>query len=218
MEASLESRARDLLPPAAERSLLLSQGGFGVYDGMAAESVLQMLLEEALQQRAWAQDNTVLQPDAEEFRGGVPERSFLSAPGGDLQDRFYHSPWLQSFLGQLSGALAAPTGGRGTYTYYCRAGDHLGLHRDVYACDVSVITCLHDGPTATAESGMLCLYPQRVFEPLSSIRRTPHWGRTLVRLAPGQTIVVLGGLVPHQLLPVVAGQTRIVSVLCYRLR
>lgn len=68
----------------------------------------------------------------------------------------------------------------------------------------------------TGDGGRLCLYPDRLFEPLSIIRATPQQGAIKVRLDPGQTIVLFGGLVPHALLKVAAGQARIVSVLCYR--
>ncbi len=197
--------------------LLLAQGGFGVYEGMASPPLLQMLLAEAIERRSIAQESRVSEPDNEEFRGGSPERSFLSASGGEVQDAFYQSPDVLTTLKQLSGVRLASSGARGTYTYYCRAGDFLGLHRDIDKCDVAVITCLHDGPHASQESGALCLYPERLLEPLSAIRGAPREGRTLVRLAPGPSIVLLGGLVAHCLLPVVAGQDRVVSVLCFRI-
>jgi hypothetical protein len=37
-----------------------------------------------------------------------------------------------------------------------------------------------------------------------------------LRLRVGQTITLCGGLVPHALLPVAEGQSRIVSVLCHQ--
>jgi hypothetical protein len=37
-----------------------------------------------------------------------------------------------------------------------------------------------------------------------------------VPLRPGQTVVMLGGIVPHHVLPMAQGQVRVVSVLCYR--
>lgn len=109
-----------------------------------------------------------------------------------------------------------PTGGTGTYSYYVRAGDFLALHRDIVTCDVAVITCLSDLPRE-ALGGRLCLYPGRAGEPLSMIYAGPAEGACIVKLTAGQTLVFYGGMIPHILLPVVAGQARIVSVLCYRI-
>src|SRR5262249_3511959 len=108
-----------------------------------------------------------------------------------------------------------PTGSLGTYSYYVRAGDFLDIHRDIVECDVAVISCLSDGQAGDGEGGRLCLYPDRLFEALSSIRATPELGAVKLRLDPGQTVVLYGGVLPHTLLRVAEGQTRIVSVLCY---
>jgi hypothetical protein len=107
-----------------------------------------------------------------------------------------------------------PTGERGTYSYYVRQGDYLALHRDVEACDVAVITCVYE--SALNVGGGLCVYPDRIHEPLSAIRAAPERGMVSVPLRPGQTVVMLGGIVPHHVLPMAQGQVRIVSVLCYR--
>ena len=111
----------------------------------------------------------------------------------------------------------APSGKRGTYSYYLRPGDFLGIHRDILACDVAVITCLIDGVQKSHDSGSLCLYPDRFTEPLSNVRSTPEKGAFKLHLAAGQTIVMYGGLIPHTLLPVSGGESRVVSVLCYRI-
>lgn len=134
-----------------------------------------------------------------------------------MQHALYHASWMTDFLRAVCGADAQPTGGLGTYSYYERQGDYLELHRDVVTCDVSVITCLHDVPEPTGSGGALCLYPDRTQEPISAIRATPDQGAHLIRLMPSQTLVMLGGVVPHALLPVTSSQLRIVSVLCYRL-
>lgn len=197
-----------------EASPLLQGGGYDVFEGMLDRGMLRALLAEALEHRAQAQPNDVPLDDGEELRGGSPARSFLSVTGGEAQDAFYQWPWLTGFLEQLLGMSVAPTGDRGTYTYYARAGDFLALHRDVEACDVAVISCLYDGPSE--EGGSLRLYPGRIEERLSEIRRDREAGAVGVRLRPGQTLVLLGGLVPHEVLPVAAGQTRIVSVLCFK--
>ena len=205
-----------VIPSAAQRSNIFAQGGFAVFEGLASDLMQRMLLDEAMERRLSAHENRVAEPDAVEFRGGSPDRCFLSAPGGAAQDSFYLAPALHAALTRVSGLTVVPTGSRGTYSYYCRAGDFLGLHRDIDTCDLAVITCLHDGPVSAADSGALCLYPDRAREPLSAIRSSPLTGRALIRLAPGHSIVLLGGIVAHRLLPVVAGQNRVVSVLCFR--
>lgn len=212
--------ARGSPPPgevaaALAASPLLRRGGFDVFEGMLDGAMLRSLLAEAQENRAAAQASDVLADDGEELRGGSPARRFLSASGGPFQDAFYQAPWMMELLGELLGMGVAPTGGRGTFSYYARPGDYLALHRDVEACDVAVISCLHDEPLE-GDGGSLRLYPGRIAEPLSSIRRSPEWGALSLRLLPGQTLVLLGGLVPHTVLPVAPGQERIVSVLCYQ--
>ena len=123
---------------------------------------------------------------------------------------------LLDFLSKLCNVRLTPLGGRGTYSFYAQTGDYLDIHRDIEACDVAVITCLYNAPQLNARGGALCLYPSRLFEPLSIVRSTPDEGAVIVNLEAGQTLIMFGGIIPHTLLPVSAGQTRIVSVLCYR--
>ncbi len=123
---------------------------------------------------------------------------------------------MLAFMRRLTHRSIEPTGELGTYSYYSRPGDFLAIHRDIVTCDVAVITCLSDSPDHAA-GGALCLYPDRMFEPVAAIRATPSEGARVVRLREGQTIALFGGLVPHALLPVDADQVRIVSVLCYRI-
>jgi hypothetical protein len=193
----------------------MREGGFLVLEGPLDDQLHRLMLREAITASAAAHPTNVLQSDGEEIRGGSPARRFLSAAGAEVQSAFYHSPRMLRLLHELSGARVVPSGDLGTYTYYARTGDHLTIHRDVESCDVAVITCLSDTPEAVGRGGRLCLYPERLFEPLSVIRATPDQGALGLRLAAGQTIVMFGGIVPHAILPVVEGQVRIVSVLCY---
>jgi hypothetical protein len=82
-------------------------------------------------------------------------------------------------------------------------------------CDIAVVTVLRDDSSPLTISGALVLYPTRWNEPLSAIRRRPESGAVTVKLSPGQSAVLCGGLVPHALLTVARGQRRIVSTLCY---
>lgn len=203
------------IPEAVRNSPLMRQGGFGVYEGLAERGVLAGMLDEAVALSANAAECHVAISDGEEVRGGRPARRFLTSSGGPVQQRFSTAPFVLRFLRSVTHQSLQPTGELGTYSYYARPGDYLAIHRDIVTCDVAVITCLSDAP-CTARGGGLHLYPDRLFEPLSTIRVTPAHGACLVKLTAGQTIVLYGGLVPHALQPVDAGQVRIVSVLCYR--
>jgi hypothetical protein len=126
---------------------------------------LRRLRAEAFAHYSAATLNQAAEPDGEWWRGGCPNRRYWSIAGGDLQDSYYHSPRLIDYLAARVGVPVAPTGVRGSYSYY-RPGDFLGLHRDVETCDLALITCLYHGPAATPSSGSLTLYPGRSDEPL----------------------------------------------------
>lgn len=204
------------IPAHIRHSPLMRKGGFDVFEGMLDDNARGRLLSEAVELSQVAQVSDVPLSDSEEVRGGSPARRFLSVVAGDVQRAFYHAEWLLNFLCKISGTYLVPSGQVGTYTYYARPGDHLAIHRDIEVCDVAVITCLYDGPEPVGYGGMLTLYPDRLSEPLSAIRATPETGGVRLRLMPGQTIVMFGGIVPHAVLPTTRGQVRIVSVLCYR--
>ena len=190
-------------------------GGYAVLRDLLPNELVQRLLREAIRRTESAELSVVSTSDGEEVRGGSPARRFHSATGGEVQDGLYLGGAMRDVLGQLTGLAAVPTSRRGTYTYYVRPGDHLALHRDIVSCDVVAITCLHDG-LAESGGGELRAYPGRIHEPLSAIRSSPMRGAVPVRLAAGHTAVMYGGIVPHEVTPVTAGQRRIVSVLCYR--
>ncbi len=204
------------IPDVIRASPLMKKGCFDIFAGLLDSNTHAMMLSEAISLSTVARLSEVLIPDGEDVRGGTPARCYLSASGGPIQDAFYGAEWMLSFLRQVTGTPLIPTGERGTYSYYARPGDYLALHRDIVTCDLAVITCLSDGPCIVGNSGILRLYPDRIFEPLSAIRDNPNEGAVGVRLMPGQTIVLFGGIVPHMLLPVADQQRRIVSVLCYR--
>lgn len=204
------------IPPFIRESPLMRAKGFTILDGLVAPTTLKMLLSEAVELYQAASDNKVLVSDGFEGRGGSPARSFFSASGGPVQDALYSAPDLLDYLRKLTGTDVSLSGGRGTYSYYTRPGDYLALHRDVESCDLTLITTLHDRLGPESEGGALCLYPDRILEPLSAIRGAPEQGAVKKRMQPGQTLAFYGGIVPHALLPVVADQHRIVSILCFR--
>jgi hypothetical protein len=204
------------IPTSIRKSPLMNEGGFQVFEGIIDSRMREEMLSEAWSLLPSANACEVCADDFEEVRGGRPRRSFINGQGGRLQQSFYSAPWLIDFLRSLTNNKLIPTGALGTYSYYLRPGDFLDIHRDIVECDVAVISCLNEGPMDEGDGGRLCLYPERLSEPLSSIRATPQLGAVKVRLDPGQTIVLYGGIVPHALLRVAEGQARIVSVLCYR--
>ena len=203
------------IPEALARSPLLAGGGYRVFDNLLDTAKLRALREESSRQVRRATVTHVPQSDGTEGRGGNPARCFFQADGGAAQDEFYQSADLRALLTSLCKATVATTGSRGTFSYYAKPGHHLALHRDIVTCDVAVLTCVY----ATASGGRgLYAYPGRWNEPLSSIRATPEKGRVPIDLRAGQTVVLLGGIIPHLVLPLQPGQVRIVSVLCYRAR
>jgi hypothetical protein len=177
------------------------------------------LFREAAACHRYAQAALVVDHDGEEHRGGVPDRWLETAVGGPRLRALLHAPATRAMLRRLTGLDWTPSGDEGTYSYYRRQGHHLGLHRDVDECDLALITCVHDSgshPEAD-DAGILLLYPSRVREPLSAIRAEPRRGAIPVRLTSGASLVLLGGAVPHRVLPVGRGHLRIVAPLCYRI-
>lgn len=209
------TRAAPAVPKSLRRSRLLAPGGFDVYEGLLEEGFRELMLAEALEGYRGAYECAIPFSGGEEVRGGAPARRFLHAMGGPVHDAFYRAPWVLDFLRGLTAPSLVPTGERGTYSYYVRPGDFLAIHRDIESCDLAVITCLQNGAEVEGDGGCLCLYPERIREPLSAVRAAPGEGALRLRLGVGQTITLCVGLVPHALLPTAEGQARIVSVLCY---
>jgi hypothetical protein len=192
----------------------MQAGGYIVTESLPDRSAWKALRAEAARGIRTANLSNVTESDATEIRGGNPARRFLQISGGEAQDAFYRSRGVSSVLSDLCSAPVVPSGSRGTYSYYVRPNHHLALHRDIEFCDVAVLTCICS--PASAQEGGLCLYPSRCGEFLSTIRAEPNRGLVRVVLRAGQTIVLLGGIVPHLVKPVPPGQIRVVSVLCYR--
>jgi len=220
--AQVRPGSRELLRPQSlprliRESRLFRRGCFDIFEGLLDERGRVCMLREAVRRAAAARLSDVPASDDEEVRGGNPARCLFSAAGGELLDAFYQATWMLEFLYRASGIPVVPTGDRGTYSYYIRPGHHLAIHRDIPTCDLAVITCLCDGPRKDGAGGMMGLYPGRLFEPLSAVRADPEQGVVRLRLLPGQTMVMFGGIIPHAIQPVAEGQARIVAVLCYRI-
>jgi hypothetical protein len=211
------------IPDLIQHSPLYQRGGFMLIDQLLEPSNLAQLQRESLALNSQAAQNLMLETDRSGFeinfgRGGSPARKFLSTQGGAVQDAFYQSQALTTRLETLCQTRIKPTGARGTYSYYARNGDFLALHRDILQCDLTLITCLFDHTKGAINNlgGVLRLYPSYNLQTLSSIN--PHSSSNDLRLGVGQSVALLGGIVPHEVLPTSAGQIRIVSVLCFEIQ
>ncbi|MGH2751696.1 MAG: hypothetical protein ACRDK3_12610 [Actinomycetota bacterium] len=207
--------AGDTIPEALLGSPLLRWGGFGLYEGLLDQATLAGLLDEAYNAYPAASDQQCWEVNEDEGRGGTPRRQLLTAEGGPVQDALYGTISLHHFLSGQCGVPIVPSGNRGSYSYYARPGDFLDLHRDVDTCDVAMITVLHDSAPGR-QGGALVLYPDRIHDRLAAVRASPQEGAHVVKVQPGHTAIMFGGLVPHWVCPVAENQVRIISVLCFR--
>ena len=204
--------------------LVTRWGGFATYSGLLNATQFAMLQQEAKDAYSTARPQEWWGPDREDDydrrlttdRRADPRRMLLLGDGGPVQSTNYLSAQLSQFLSRECRMIIRPTSTRGSFSYYTRPGDFLGLHRDVETCDISVITVLHDESSSMSRGGALVLYPGRITDALSAIRARPYVGAQTIKLSLGQTLVMFGGVIAHRVLPVVQGQRRVVSVLCFR--
>ena len=193
---------------------LFRSGGVAVVGRVADEDTLAAMCAEAMANYAIADRQVcdVVTSDNCDGRGGVPPRQLSTAPGGPAQDSLYQSRSVVEFLSRLCGGPIRPSGSRGSYSYYVAPDDHLGLHLDIVTCDVTLISVLAD--SSPNQGGSLAVQRRNVGIPLSVLRRSSQTGEEVVKAPAGSTIVILGGLVPHRVLPLTAGQ-RVISALCF---
>ena len=144
---------------------------------------------------------------------GDPDRWLESATGDDALQQFAASEAVIDALVRATGVPWEPAG-PGSWSYYRQEGHYLGLHRDLAVCDVAVISCVVD-QGARPSSGLLRAWPTRARESLETLRADPGRGVDL-RLRAGETVILLGGVVPHCVTPLDAGHLRIVAPLCYQ--
>jgi hypothetical protein len=176
---------------------------------------LAALCAEADVQHARATEPRSDAPADEDSRRGDPARWLETAPGGPVLAAFLAAPPTLALLRQVTGLPFVPSGPQGTYSYYRRAGHHLDVHRDIEVCDLAVITCLRDEGAGVDAAG-LEVYPDRWRTPTSQVRGTAAVGARPVAVPPGESVILLGGVVPHRVPPVGPGRLRIVTPLCYR--
>lgn len=144
---------------------------------------------------------------------GNPDRWLESGPGGQALNAFAASDAVLDTLVRATGASWQPAG-PGSWSYYRQEGHYLGLHRDLAVCDLALITCVYDEGRSD-ERGQLRTWPTRTRASLEEIHRDPAGART-VRLLPGESVLLLGGFLPHEVSPLASGHVRIVAPLCYQ--
>jgi hypothetical protein len=195
-------------------SALYAAGGFTVASALFSDSEMAELRGEASIARLTGSRQEFGEFVPCEGRGGSPKRAFLSAQGGQTQWRLFNSPHLLASIQRATGLTVKPTGS-GSYSYYECEGDFLALHRDIETCDLAVITCI-DENSISSGGGRLLVYPQHMHQPLSAAHLAGPSAATAVWLRRGNTILLLGGMVPHELAPTKRGEQRVVSVMCFQ--
>jgi hypothetical protein len=203
--------------------LMRSSGGYAMYSGLPGFEDLRAeatALFQTAKKHEWWEVGTGELKEAtidEDRTISQPRRHVFSTSGGPIQQKLYRDPSLLRFLSAETELALKPKADHGSYSYYVQPGDFIGLHRDAADCDLAVITVLYDTSTHAEQAGGLLIYRDRLDESIYSIRESPSYGAELVKGLPGQTLLLLGGLIPHRLIPVRSGQCRIISALCFRL-
>lgn len=200
---------------ALEGGPLAQSGGVAVYAGLPDAATSYSMLMEAYYLWPQATRQVVVERDTEEGRGGMPARALTNGPGSVVQDALYAAPWLHTFLSDLCGATIRPTSNRGTYSYYVEAGDYLDTHLEVVRCDVALITVLYDDTNPNDPAGGLAVFSDDVGTPLSRVRPKLDHAPRIVKAPVGSSIVLLGGLVPHRVIPIAPNCRRVISALCF---
>lgn len=198
-------------PEVMWQSTLLQQKGILVVRGLLPPAALEALQQDLRQQQVHAKRCECTGPNEAEWRGGEPARALTTVPAGPLEWHVFGSEAMRSAISALCGIEVEATGA-GVYSAYVEPGDFLGLHRDIRTCDIAVISCLEEeGPPI----GQLRAYPAFASEPLSRVDR----GKGVdIPLHPGDTAILAGGVVPHEVTPLAPGQRRAVAITCYRPR
>jgi hypothetical protein len=86
---------------------------------------------------------------------------------------------------------------------------------DIDSCDVTLISVLRDDSPPMDPAGSLLVHTEHLGADLDTVRRDPERGTAVAKARPGQSIVILGGMVPHETIPVGNQGPRIISDLCF---
>jgi hypothetical protein len=197
-------------------SAFLARGGCVVLQGLFGVDALNALRHEAMEAARQAGRASSTGSGAEDWRGGDPARAYWCAASGKVQWTLLSDSATASTLSELCGLRIQITGA-GSYSYYNEIGDFLAVHRDVVRCDLALLTCLEEQPPPQGSRGVLRVYPAYARQPLSSFRAEGNPSGVDVPLSVGESALLLGGIVPHEVTPMAAGQRRTMSVSCFKL-
>ena len=206
------SRAEPPLAPALLDSELMKRGGCLFIEDLLPPNLLTALCAEANERQDEARHTIWPGSLQVDWRGGDPARSYAGATGGPTQTSIFASPDLAKYLSDICG-LNLKIAGVGSFSYY-EPGDFLALHRDIVHCDITLLTCLRDTASGTSDRRGLRIYPSYARMPLTQLRSEEAPAHIDLHLDRGQTAVLLGGIVPHEVLPMTEHQHRTVSVVC----
>lgn len=214
VEPFCEGIRNPVAPKAVMTSRIWSQGGYAAVSGIIGKGFLDALKAEAESVRPSGERAILPISVGTEGRGGSPARALRSSPCGEVHRALHSSRQLTDAISETCGIGVSSTG-VGTYHYYEREGDFFALHRDFVGCDIAIITCISQRLTEQPMGGLL-VYPNLFYLGLSQVRAAGKAMSLPIALVPGQTAILLGGLLPHEVTPVAAGQDRVVAVNCYR--
>jgi hypothetical protein len=200
--------------PSIEQSLLWRNGGYLV-TRILSDQGLEMLLAEALAQREeCAEHNELLGGYRQDERGRADGR-LESAPGGPILDALYHSDKVLQLLHRVTGVRWRPAGPKGTFSYY-RSHDFLGRHRDIHGCDLAAITCIMDtGGCDSGDSGRLAVYQSSRSDQVDEMPVPRAAACVKIRMRAGDSVILLGGIIDHEVCSLRTGHFRVVAPLCY---
>ena len=190
-------------------------GGVVVLDDLPSARISTMLAREALRCASGATRQTGRSHRVDDGRHDVAGRSLGSGAGGPVQDDLYASPALRRRLEDLCSGRVKPSGARGSFSYYTRPGDHLDTHVDIVTCDVTVITVVQDSTPHDDPGGSLEVYSNCSGAPLSSAHQPGVRPTAIIKAPQASSVVILGGLVPHGIVPLGEHGTRVISALCF---
>lgn len=199
-----------------QRAPIIANGGFIVLDDLLPEATHQRLRLEGIERATGAEEQRCEEHDMSGFRGGNPARWLRSATGGPVQHEIYQATVMAENISYFCGRPVKPTGGEGTFSYYDLPGHFLGLHRDINTCDVTLITCLHR-KHSKGKSGALRIFYRSLASKLTDVVKDREVALLDVHLEERQSILLLGGCLPHEVLPAAKGYERYISVLCYKM-
>jgi hypothetical protein len=212
--SSTESQTTRLRAAVGPQALALASSPLVRAGGAIAIDLLDVSGLSALRSEVaagWQQATRAERARHNDDRRGDPERSLEHIDAGPALDQLYADVGLAMTLYELTGVHWQPLGAHASYSIY-NGHQYLGPHRDIEGCDVTVIVIVHDD---TPGGHPLWFWPGRASDPLEDIRRDPTRGRRAMFGRPGQAVILLGSVVPHQLPKLLSDRTRIVAPLCF---